>query len=263
MDFNFIEYSVEENTAIIKFNRPDVLNSFNRAMGAEVRTALESARDDKNVRAILITANGKGFCAGQDLVEAVPPDGSTPPDLGDIVRENYNPIILLMRNIEKPVVTAVNGVAAGAGANIALAGDVIVASESASFIQSFTKIGVVPDSGGTYFLPRLVGMQRASFLTMMADKISAEEAYGMGMVYKVYPEETFYEEALSLAEHLSEQPTKALAMTKRMLNESYGNTLEEQLALEAEMQSKAGGTHDYSEGIKAFQEKRKPGFKGE
>ena len=263
MEFEFIEYSVQENTAVVKFNRPDVLNSFNRVMSKEVRTALESAGDDKNIRAIFITGNGKGFCAGQDLVEAVPPDGSTPPDLGDIVKENYNPIILLMRNIDKPVVTAVNGVAAGAGANIALAGDVIVASEKASFIQAFTKIGVVPDSGGTYFLPRLVGMHRASFLTMMADKLTADEAYNIGLVYKIFPLESFYDDALQAAHYLSQQPTKALAMTKKMLNESYQNNLEQQLALEAEMQSIAGKTYDYNEGVKAFQEKRKAEFKGE
>jgi 2-(1,2-epoxy-1,2-dihydrophenyl)acetyl-CoA isomerase len=232
-------------------------------MGSEFRSALNESSKDKKVRAILITGEGKGFCAGQDLDEAVPKEDKAIPDLGQIVKENYNPIIKLLRSIEKPVICAVNGVAAGAGANIALACDIVVASDKASFIQAFSKIGVIPDSGGTYFLPRLVGFSRATSLMMMADKVTAEEAQNMGMIYKVIPHENFFDESLKIAKKLSAQPTKALGYIKRLLNKSFENTLDEQLKMEEELQTLAGKTHDYIEGVKAFQEKRKPNFRGE
>jgi 2-(1,2-epoxy-1,2-dihydrophenyl)acetyl-CoA isomerase len=261
-EYKFIIFRKDEAVAVIKFNRPDLLNSFNKEMGGEFRAALNESSKDKNIRAILITGEGKGFCAGQDLDEAVPKGDKTPPDLGQILKENYNPIIKLLRSIEKPVICAVNGVAAGAGANIALACDIVVASEKASFIQAFSKIGVVPDSGGTYYLPRLVGFSRATSLMMLADKVTAEEAQNMGMVYKAVPHENFFDEALKIAKYLSTQPTEALGYIKRLLNKSFENTLEDQLKMEAELQTLAGKTHDYVEGVKAFQEKRKPDFKG-
>lgn len=262
-EYKFITFSKDDNVAVIKFNRPDMLNSFNREMGAEFKNALTECMEDKTIRAILITGEGKGFCAGQDLDEAVPKNNEPLPDLGKIVEENYNPIIKLIRNIEKPVVCAVNGVAAGAGANIALACDIVTASVKASFIQAFSKIGVVPDSGGTFFLPRLVGLSKASSLMMLADKLSAEDAEKIGMIYKVLPHDSLFDETYKITKYLAGQPTKALGYIKRLLNKSFENSLEEQLKMEGELQSLAGRTFDYVEGVKAFQEKRNPKFKGE
>ena len=207
MDYKLIKYSIEQKVALIKFYRPEVLNSFNRQMAKEFQNALKDARDNKEVRSILITGEGRAFSAGQDLAEAVPKDKPLA-DVGEIVRESYNPIILLIREIEKPIVCAVNGIAAGAGANIALACDIVVASEKASFIQSFAKIGLMPDSGGTFFLPRIVGLQRTSAMMMLAEKISAEESLNYGMIYKIFSEDKLFEEAQKLANYLSMQPTK-------------------------------------------------------
>lgn len=262
-EYKFISFYKDENVAVIKLNRPEVLNSFNRPMGAELKHALLYCSDDSNIRAVVLTGEGKGFCAGQDLEEAVPKGDQPLAELGELIRENYNPIIKLIRTIEKPVVCAVNGTAAGAGANIALACDIVVASDKASFIQAFSKIGVVPDSGGTFYLPRLVGFSRATSLMMLAEKVTAEEAADIGMIYKVFPHEKLFEESLNIAKHLSTQPTKALGYIKRLLNKSFENSLEEQLQLEEETQTLAGKTYDYKEGVKAFQEKRKPNFKGE
>ncbi|OGU35553.1 MAG: 2-(1,2-epoxy-1,2-dihydrophenyl)acetyl-CoA isomerase [Ignavibacteria bacterium GWB2_35_6b] len=262
-EYKFISFYKDENIAIIKLNRPDVLNSFNKPMGSELKQALLYCSDDSNIRAVLLTGEGKGFCAGQDLEEAVPKGDQPLTDLGELIRENYNPIIKLIRSIEKPIVCAVNGVAAGAGANIALACDIVVASDKASFIQAFSKIGVVPDSGGTYYLPRLVGFSRATSLMMLAEKVTAEEAQNIGMIYKVFSHEKFLEESLSIAKHLSTQPTKALGYIKRLLNKSFENNLDEQLKLEEELQTLAGKTSDYKEGVKSFQEKREPNFRGE
>lgn len=262
-EYKFLSFQKDWGVVIIKFNRPDLLNSFNKPMGTEFKIALSESAEDKNIRAILITGEGKGFCAGQDLDEAVPKGDKPLTDLGELIRENYNPIIKLLRTIEKPIVCAVNGVAAGAGANIALACDIVTASDKASFIQAFSKIGVVPDSGGTFYLPRLVGFSRATSLMMLAEKITAEEAVNMGMIYKVFPHDNLFEESLNIAKHLSTQPTKALGYIKKLLNKSFENTLEEQLKLEEELQTLAGKTYDYIEGVKAFQEKRKPEFKGE
>ena len=243
----------------ITLNRPDKYHSFVREMALELQNVLNRCNDDKDVRCILITATGKAFCAGQDLGEVTDPNG---PDLKDIVQEHYNPIIRKIRNIEKPVVAAVNGVAAGAGASIALACDIVVAKESATFLQAFSKIGLIPDSAGTFFLPRLIGMQRAAALMMNAEPISAINAEKMGMIYKMYSDSSFEEESMKLATKLSLMPTIGLGLTKRLLNASYSNNLDEQLAMEAECQTAAATTYDYNEGVQAFLEKRKPIFKG-
>ncbi|MFQ5583999.1 MAG: enoyl-CoA hydratase-related protein [Calditrichia bacterium] len=262
MSYHNIKFQIEKNVAVIALNRPDVLNSFNREMAGEVQNALAQAGNDQQVRAILLTGEGRAFCAGQDLEEAIPPDGSPPPEISDLVRQNYNPIIRLIRSIEKPVICAVNGAAAGAGANIALACDFVIASEKASFIQAFCKIGLIPDSGGTYFLPRLVGIPRATALMMLGDKIGAREALEMGMIYEVYTPESLMNEALKFAEYLATQPTRALGLIKKALNRSLANDLDSQLEVEANLQSEAGATEDSREGIQAFLEKRKPVFTG-
>jgi 2-(1,2-epoxy-1,2-dihydrophenyl)acetyl-CoA isomerase len=246
----------------LTLNRPDVLNSFTLAMSNELREALEAARADKSVRAILLTGAGRGFCAGQDLSD-VPQAVEGKLDLGATVRQTYNPLIDLLRKIEKPIVCAVNGVAAGAGANLAIACDIVIASETASFIQSFSKIGLVPDSGGTFFLPRAIGWPMATALMMLGDKITAKHAAEMGLIYKVVPGGTLEAEAMNLAEHLAAMPTKGLGLTKRALNASMGNNLEQQLEFEEQMQAEAGRTSDFEEGVAAFREKRKPEFRGE
>jgi len=225
-----------------------------------MQDALDKCNDDNSVRAILITATGKAFCAGQDLGEATDPNG---PDLTQIVQEHYNPIIKKIRNMEKPVVAAVNGVAAGAGASIALCCDIVVACESASFIQAFSKIGLIPDSGGTFFLPRLIGMQKAAALMMTAEPVTATDAVNIGMIYKVFSDDSFEEDSWKLASKLAMMPTKGLGLTKRLLNASYSNNFEEQLDMEDKCQTIAGNTSDFKEGIEAFFEKRKPNFKGE
>ena len=255
-----IEFSIENSVARITFNRPEVFNSMHQAMRTEILEALDTCATDASVRAILITGNGRAFCAGEDLQEVTDPNG---PSLTTIISTGYNPIVQRIRNLEKPVVMAVNGVAAGAGANIALAGDVVVATASATFTQAFSKIGLIPDSGGTWTLPRLVGFQRASALMMLSDKISAEDAQAMGMVYKVFHDETFLTESIELAETLAKMPTRGLALTKKALNRSFDNTFSEQLLLEDQLQTEAGSTADYKEGVAAFLGKRKPVFKGE
>lgn len=242
----------------LTLNRPDVYNAFNREMALAVQDALKDCEADKAVRAIYLTGAGKAFCAGQDLQEAMQTES-----LHTILHEHYNPIIRLLRSIEKPIVCAVNGVAAGAGANIALACDITVATASASFIQAFSKIGLIPDSSGTFFLPRIVGFQRASALMMLGDKVSAADAETMGMIYRCIPDEQFSEESKKLVLKLADMPTKGLGLTKRALNASFQNNLEQQLQLEDELQSEAGKTYDYNEGVKAFLEKRRPTFKGE
>ena len=249
----------ENGVAYITLNRPDKYNSFNREMAFALQAALKDAGDDEAVRCIYITGSGKGFCSGQDLGEASDPSTI---DFEKFVKEHYNPIIFGIRKCDKPVVAAVNGVAAGAGANIALACDIVLATESASFIQAFSKIGLIPDSSGTFFLPRLVGMQRAAALMMTADKVSAQEAVQMGMAYKYFADEVFEAESKKFAMSLAQMPTKGIALTKKLLNQSYSNNLEQQLDMEMKIQAEAGQTYDFKEGVLAFLEKRKPVFKG-
>lgn len=256
MDYKYITFEKIKNIAKITLNRPDVLNSFNLEMGKELQNALKECESD-DYRAVYLTGAGRAFCAGQDLSGVLEEK-----DLGKIVSELYNPIIKSIRHLPKPVVCAVNGVAAGAGVNIALACDIVFASDEASFIQSFSQIGLIPDSGGTYFLPRLIGLQRAASLMMLGEKILANKAKKMGMIYKSVESTYLHSTAWETTEKLAKMPTKGLAFTKELLNKSMANDLESQLALEKEFQRKSGNTDDYAEGIKAFIEKRKPKFKG-
>lgn len=260
MTTEFINFNVQNGVAVIRLNRPEKFNSFVREMALDIQERLDYCQTEKSIRAVVLTGNGKAFCAGQDLKEATDDNGI---ELKNIVSEHYNPIILKIRKLNKPVIAAVNGVAAGAGANIALCCDLVIAGEAASFIQAFSKIGLIPDSGGTYFLPKLIGTQKASALMMTGEKVSAREAEKMNMIYKVVDDAELESTAVNLAEKLAKMPTKALALTKKLLNESAENTLEQQLQREYEEQWTAGQSHDYKEGTTAFLEKRKPVFKGE
>ena len=252
-------FEIKNNVAVITLNRPDKFNSFNREMALQLQKVLDDCAADENVRCILLTGAGKAFCAGQDIAELT---GDNPIGIEIILVKHFNPIISKIRNLQKPVVCAVNGVAAGAGANIALCCDVVIASSAASFIQAFSKIGLIPDSGGTFFLPRLIGFQKASALMMTGDKVTATEAEKMGMVYKVLDETVFSDESFNLAAQLAQMPTLGLALTKNALNVSMQNSLSEQLGQEDRLQRKAAATSDYSEGIAAFTEKRKAFFTG-
>jgi 2-(1,2-epoxy-1,2-dihydrophenyl)acetyl-CoA isomerase len=251
--------SLNNGVCELKLNRPAVFNSFNQTMAFALQKALDEAEMNDEVRAIVITGEGKAFCAGQDLAEAMDPEG---PELQSIVKDHYNPIIERIRAIEKPIIAAVNGVAAGAGANIALACDITIAKKSASFIQAFSKIGLIPDSGGTFFLPRIIGSQKALALMMTGDKISAEQADAMNMIYKAVDDEAFEHEVKNFAETIAALPTRGLGLTKKAVNATFTNNLTQQLALEEELQTEAGQTYDFREGVNAFLEKRKPVFKG-
>ena len=255
-----LQHHLSNGVLTLIFDRPDKFNSFNRELALTVQDRLSEAASNPEVRCVVLTGNGKAFCAGQDLGEAVDPNG---PELRAIVRDHYNPIIQAIRDLPKPVIAAVNGVAAGAGANIALACDIVVASEHASFIQAFSKIGLIPDSGGTWTLARLVGFQRASALMMTGDKVSAAEAQSIGMIYKVFAADSFGEQVTALAKQMAQMPTKGLALTKAALNASWTNDIRDQLSLEETLQTEAGQTHDFNEGVKAFLEKRAPKFKGQ
>ncbi len=257
---NSILTEEKNNVLVVILNRPEKLNCFNREMALQLITVLDKAENNNNIRAIIITGMGKAFCAGQDLSEAIDPNG---PGIKKIVGEHYNPIILKIRSIEKPIIGVINGVAAGAGANIALACDIIYASKSASFIQAFSKIGLIPDSGGTYTLPRLVGFNLASALMISGDKLSADDAKNFGIVYKVFDDENLMELSIASAIKIAAMPTKAIGLTKRLLNKTYSNSLEQQLLLEKNLQIEAANTSDYKEGVNAFLEKRSPYFKGE
>lgn len=254
-----VKMSMEGSVAIVTMARPDVFNSFNREMAMAIQKALDTCKEDDAVRCVVLTGEGRAFCAGQDLNEVTDPDG---PEITKIVDEHFNPIIKRIRYIEKPVIAAVNGVAAGAGANIALACDIVVAKESASFIQAFSKIGLIPDSGGTYMLPRLVGWGRASALAILGDKVSAAEAEQMGMIYKAVPDAEFDEAIAALSYKVSRMPTRGIGLTKRALNASFTNDIDKQLAVEEQLQFAASQTEDYKEGVAAFLEKRKPQFTG-
>ncbi len=250
---------ISNRVAQLKLNRPEVYNSINRPMALQLLELLKRCESDEGVRVVVLLGEGKAFCAGQDLQEAIDPDG---PDIETIVREHYNALILGLRRLEKPVIAGLNGVAAGAGANLALACDIVVASESASLVQAFSKIGLIPDSAGTFILPRIVGLHRASALCMTGDKVTAKEAMQMGLVYQVFPDDEFHHRLLAFATQIAEMPTRALVLTKQLLNSSYNNTLEQQLELELLYQKQAANTDDFKEGIQAFLEKRKPVFKG-
>ena len=255
-----IQTSVVDGIMTITFDRPDKFNSFRRELALGVQDALKEAAENAAIRCVVLTGSGKAFCAGQDLSEAIDPNG---PELSTIVSEHYNPIILAIRKLPKPVIAAVNGVAAGAGANIALACDIVVAHEKASFIQAFSKIGLIPDSGGTFTLPRLVGFQRASALMMTGDKVPAHQALQMGMIYQVFSDDEYENSVRELAANMAQMPTKALALTKAALNKAYINDLSKQLDLEEALQVRASKTYDFNEGVQAFLEKRSPEFKGE
>ena len=254
-----ILFEIKENVGVITFNRPDKFNSFNREMALLLQEVLDDCENNDEVRCVLITGAGKAFSAGQDIAELT---GDNPVGIEEILVEHFNPIVTKIRKLNKPVVAAVNAVAAGAGANIALCCDVVVAAESASFIQAFSKIGLIPDSGGTYFLPRLIGFQKASALMMTGDKLTAAEAEKMGMIYKVFPDADFEKESFSVASKLAQMPTTGLAHTKTALNISMQNTFGEQLVQEDRLQRKAAATADYQEGINAFTAKRKAVFTG-
>ena len=255
-----IKFEVLEGVAKITLNRPEKYHSFVREMALQLQNTLDQCDNNNNVRAILITATGKAFCAGQDLAEAIDPSIGS---ISTIIQEHYNPIIRKIRNIEKPIVAAVNGVAAGAGASIALACDIVVATESATFVQAFSKIGLIPDSGATFILPRLIGIQKAAALMMSAEPIIAKDAEKMGMIYKTYEDKNFEIESWNFVSKLAKMPTKGLGLTKRLLNASSNNDLESQLTMEDKCQVIAADTSDFKEGVQAFLEKRKPNFKGE
>jgi 2-(1,2-epoxy-1,2-dihydrophenyl)acetyl-CoA isomerase len=253
---------ISDGAAKITLNRPDKLNSFNADMHGQLRAALEKIQQDKSVRSLLLTGSGRGFCAGQDLSDRNVSAGAAPPDLAFTLDTYYNPLVRTLRALPMPVICAVNGVAAGAGANIALACDIVIAARSANFIQSFSKIGLLPDSGGTYYLPRLVGSARAMGLAMLGDKLSAEQAEQWGLIWKCVDDDKLQDQAMKLAKHFATQPTKGLGFIKQAMLASQNNSLDQQLDLERDLQKIAGQSDDYREGVSAFMQKRVPVFKG-
>jgi len=262
MHFESIQYAVNDGIAILTLNRPDKLNSFTQAMHLEVRAALNALQEDPTVRVLVLTGAGRGFCAGQDLGDRAVAPGAKPADLGDSVEQFYAPLVMTLRSLPMPVICAVNGVAAGAGANLALACDIVIAAQSASFIEAFCRLGLIPDTGGTWHLPRLVGMARATGLAMLGDKLSAEKAEQWGLIWRCVPDADLMTEVMAMATHFSTAPTKGLAFTKKALQASYANTLPEQLQLEGAMMRELGNSHDYREGVAAFLAKRPANFTG-
>jgi 2-(1,2-epoxy-1,2-dihydrophenyl)acetyl-CoA isomerase len=263
MDYRNIRFDIVDGIATLTLNRPEKLNSFTVDMHAEVKDALERVKGDKSVRVLVLTGAGRGFCAGQDLGDRAVAPGSAPVDLGESVEKYYAPLVLALRALPMPVICAVNGVAAGAGANLALACDIVIAAKSASFVEVFCKLGLIPDTGGTYFLPRLIGSARAMGLAMLGEKLSAERAESWGLIWKCVDDEALASEVGALARHFASAPTLGLARAKQALQASGLNTLEQQLALEAGYMRELGYSHDYREGVAAFMEKRTPAFRGE
>ena len=262
MGFNNIQFVINDGVAKLTLNRPKSLNSFTSGMHAEIRMAMKQVTEDTDIRCLLITGAGRGFCAGQDLGDRASPNEGAAPDVGASVKKDYNPLISNIMNLPKPVICAVNGVAAGAGASIALACDIVLAARSASFIQVFCKIGLVPDSGGTWNLPRAVGLARAKGLALLGDRLPAETAESWGLIWKCVDDESLQDEAMSMASHLATQPTAALGRIKKLLHQSESNRLSEQLDLEQKAMQELGQSNDYREGVAAFLEKRSPVFKG-
>lgn len=262
MNFATLLFSIDQGVALVSLNRPEQLNSFTAQMHGELRSALKLLRNNPEVRVLLLTGEGRGFCAGQDLGERNVAPGEAPPDLGQSIEAFYNPLIRELRDLPLPVICAVNGVAAGAGANLPLACDLVLAARSASFIQAFCKLGLIPDSGGTWLLPRLVGMARAKSLALLGNRLSAEQAEQWGLIHQCVDDDALRDEALRLARHLASQPTYGLALIKRSLNASLHNSFDQQLDLERDLQRLAGRSEDYREGVSAFMEKRSPVFKG-
>lgn len=263
MTYESIQFTIANGIAVLTLNRPDRLNSFTKAMHGEVRDALDKLQADKTVRVLVLTGAGRGFCAGQDLNDRAVEPGAPGVDLGESVEKYYAPLVTTLRTLPMPVICAVNGVAAGAGANLALACDIVLAAKSASFIEAFCKLGLIPDTGGTWVLPRLIGPARAMGLALLGDKLPAEKAEQWGLIWRCVPDEALMDEAMAMAEHFAKAPTKGLAFTKKAMLASWTNTLEQQLQLEAGMMRELGYSHDYREGVAAFIEKRLPHFKGE
>jgi len=260
--YQHLLFSLDAGIARVTLNRPDRLNSFKDVMHAELRDALARVRGEASVRALLLTGAGRGFCAGQDLADRAVTPGGTPVDLGASIERNYLPLVLALRELPVPVVCAVNGVAAGAGANLALACDIVIAARSASFIQAFCKIGLVPDSGGTYFLPRLVGAARAMGLALLGEKLPAEEAARWGLIWKCVDDAELVATVDALLEQFAAGPTRGYAGIKRALHEAEGQALAAQLQLERDLQRELGYSEDYREGVAAFAAKRAPRFTG-
>jgi len=263
MGYENILFETGGGVATLTLNRPDKLNSFTQAMHLEVRDALEKVEADKSIRVLLLTGAGRGFCAGQDLSDRAVAPGGDAVDLGASVEQFYAPLVMKLRSLPMPVICAVNGVAAGAGANLALACDIVLAAKSAVFIEAFCKLGLIPDTGGTWHLPRTIGLARATGLAMLGEKLDAERAEQWGLIWKCIPDAGLMQEARAMAEHFAVAPTKGLAYTKKAFQQSYFNTLPEQLQLEAQMMRELGYSADYREGVQAFIEKRPAHFKGE
>ncbi len=263
MNFENIKFTINNGIAVLTLNRPEKLNSFTQAMHLEVRAALLAVRSSPTARVLLLTGAGRGFCAGQDLSDRAVEPGAEGVDLGESVETWYAPLVMALKGLPMPVICAVNGVAAGAGANLALACDIVLAGKSASFVEVFCKLGLIPDTGGTWHLPRLIGHARAMGMALLGEKLTAERAEQWGLIWKCVPDEALMDTAMAMAVHFSTAPTKGLAYTKQALQASYANTLPEQLKLEAMMMRELGYTADYKEGVAAFMGKRPPNFKGE